>query len=67
MGQILATVRSAANVPLGIYSSMEIRHSLFIGAEGWLALHLVQLVYFMLLQERFNKTTDVRVLEKHKA
>lgn len=34
-------------------------HSLFIGAEGWLILHLVQLVDFMLLQREPNKTMHV--------
>lgn len=38
------------------------RHSLFTGAEGWLVLHFVQLVYFMLLQRESNKTRDISVL-----
>lgn len=43
------------------------RHSLFTGAHGRLALHLVKLVYFVLLQREANKTTDIRVLGNHEA
>lgn len=71
LGHITGTVvvdlrhgQSRANIHLGTSSSMEAtetpRHSLFIGAEGRLVLHLVQLVYFMLLQ-RESRTMDRKV------
>ena len=40
-------------------------HSLFTGAQGWPVLHLVQLVYFVLLQREPNKTRDMGRLEPH--
>lgn len=37
------------------------RHLLFTGAEGWFILHFVQLVYFVLLQRKSNKTMYIRM------
>lgn len=53
------------SIRLGTSSRLEAidspRHSLIIGAEGRLVLHLVQLVHFMLLQRESNMTMDTRV------